>query len=107
MIELDDVARSFRVMGHRAKDRITGVEGVITTVTFDLYGCIQVLLHPGLDKDGKSREQVWLDVNRLEPIAADAQRVMTMPTQFAGFVDSIDHIAYEKGPADKPPTGRF
>lgn len=54
-----------QLLGLKVKDRVTGFEGVVTSVSFDLYGCIQATVHPGLGSDGKISEQAWFDVNRL------------------------------------------
>ncbi len=106
------VVESLQLLGYQVKDRVTGIEGIVTTITFDLYGCVQALVHPGLDKEGKARDQHWLDVARLHPIEADAERAMPVPQQFL-FDDEPREEGgalpsnYSKGPAEKPPTGRF
>ena len=84
-------------LGHRAKDRVTGATGVVTSVSFDLYGCIQVVLNPGLDKDGKPRDQGWYDIARLE-ITSD-KPVMT-PPDFEWTKEDV--ASGKKGPAEKP-----
>ncbi len=66
-----------RLLGFRVKDRITGLQGVVTSVSFDLYGCVQALIAPG-EKDGKLMESWWLDEKRLEKIG-DAP-VMELPS---------------------------
>ena len=63
MINLEEY---FNYLGRKAEDRVTGFSGIVTTVSFDLYGCIQVILNPGLDKDGKMGELHWFDINRLK-----------------------------------------
>ena len=40
-------------LGYRAKDKVTGFTGVISSISFYLYGCIQAIIAPGIDKDGK------------------------------------------------------
>ncbi len=52
-------------LGYEARDKITGLKGVITSVSFDVSGCIQylLLLKPS---EGKYPESYWLDVNRIE-----------------------------------------
>lgn len=55
-----------KLLGHRATDRITGFKGVVASVTFDLYGCVQVVLTPGIDKDGKHTDSHWFDAKRLD-----------------------------------------
>lgn len=54
-----------QLLGLKVKDRVTGFEGVVTSVSFDLYGCIQATVHLGLGSDGKISDQAWFDVNRL------------------------------------------
>ena len=38
------------LLGHRAVDKITGFKGVIDSISFDLYGCIQACVRPAIDK---------------------------------------------------------
>lgn len=83
------------ILGHKASDRVSGLEGIVTSVSFDLYGCIQGLIHPGLDKDGKLEDQCWIDLNRLEIIGD--QTVMAQPDFVQGPA-----IEGKKGPAEKP-----
>lgn len=54
------------LLGMPCRDKVTEFAGVITSVTFDLYGCIQALVHPGMDKDKKLKDQNWFDIDRLE-----------------------------------------
>ena len=54
------------LLGYKVKDRVTGMVGVVTCISFDLYGCIQALVHPGLDKDKKLQDLSWFDLSRLD-----------------------------------------
>jgi hypothetical protein len=54
------------LLGKKVKDRITGYEGKVTGYVSYLTGCNQALVHPGLDKDGKLQDPVWMDEQRLE-----------------------------------------
>ena len=83
------------IMGYEVKDKVTGFEGVVTSVSFDLYGCIQCVVTPKLNKDGKKEDSHWFDYHRLE--VTGAERVMPMP---AFAVKVIEHA---KGPEAKPP----
>jgi hypothetical protein len=56
------------ILGLRVVDSVTGYTGIATTVAFDLYGCIQVFINPGLDKDGKLKEGNWFDIARFEVV---------------------------------------
>lgn len=76
------------LLGRTAKDKVTGFNGVITSVSFDLYGCTQAIVSPPVRDDQTKPDAHWLDVNRLE--ISRAGRVMPLPS----FED--------KGPAAKP-----
>lgn len=52
--------------GKRAKDKVTGFEGIITAKCFYIYGCAQYLLMPTVDKDGKKQNGEWFDEGRIE-----------------------------------------
>ena len=79
------------ILGYKVRDRVTGFVGVATSVCFDLYGCVQVVVRAEV-KDGKIEEGSWFDHKRLEICARPLQlgvteaqvkppeRVMPMPT---------------------------
>lgn len=54
-------------LGLKAKDKITGFEGVITGRAQYLTGCDQYVLVPGI-KDGQLQKSEWFDEGRLEVI---------------------------------------
>lgn len=60
------IKKHLNMLGLRVRDRVTGFKGVIVSVCFDLYGCIQVAVNPGEDKNHKLQESHWLDVSRVE-----------------------------------------
>lgn len=92
-----NVQKYFDMLGLKARDRVTGFEGTITSVCFDLYGCIQCVVSPPVNKDGKIEEGRWFDSNRLKTV--DATPVMNRPD----FSFTKEAIAKgEKGPAEKP-----
>jgi hypothetical protein len=90
---LSAVEAHVSMLGKKAKDRITGFAGVVSSVGFDLYGCIQAVLSPPVDKDGKSQDGRWFDVNRLEIV--DETRVMRVPLY-------AHPATFAHGPAEKP-----
>ena len=54
------------ILGHEVRDRVTGFTGVATTVGFDLYGCVQVIVsQPGLNEKGEMKPGAWFDFKRL------------------------------------------
>lgn len=87
------------LLGLRVRDRVSGFEGVVASVCFDLYGCIQAIVHPGLQADGKLGDQSWFDVNRLEIVSAEP--VMNRPNFEFGEVAKGN-----KGAAEKPAFGK-
>lgn len=83
------------LLGLKCKDSVTGLEGVITSMSFDLYGCVQAIVHPGLDEKGIMQDTLWFDVARLEIL--DKTPVMKQPDFSQGYV-----AEGRKGAADKP-----
>lgn len=67
-----------KLLGMKAKDRVTGASGVVTSLSFDLYGCVQAWLTPPVAKGGKQPDNGgWYDAKRLEVTAA--KPVMEQP----------------------------
>lgn len=56
-------------LGATYKDKVTGFQGVALGHVRYLTGCNQVLLQPGIDKDGKIRDSLWFDEQRMERVA--------------------------------------
>ena len=65
------------LLGKTGRDRVTGLQGVISSISFDLYGCVQAVITPPVDKEGKIVDGRWFDVHRLEIV--DDKRVMPVP----------------------------
>jgi len=85
--------KGMELLGLKAKDKVTGYEGVIESICYDLYGCVQACIRPTYTKNAKG-EMVnahWFDIGRLD---VHGKPVMEVP-DFA--VAMVDH-----GPADKP-----
>ena len=90
--------RHMKLLGLPVKDLVTGTEGIVTSVSYDLYGCVQALVDPGLDKDGKRKDSRWFDVARLETTSDTP--VMPVPD-----FDAPPEVAVaegRKGPAERP-----
>lgn len=88
------------IMGKRAKDKVSGFEGIISSVSFDLYGCIQVAISPPVDKDGKLHPGHWLDIHRLE--ITDHAQVMPVPAFTGKPMFGATPQAHVHGAAEKP-----
>lgn len=95
-----NVKKHLSLLGLKVKDRVTGFEGIVASLSFDLYGCIQAVVNPGLDKDGKQRDQAYYDVSRLE--VTDTTPCMPVPNFDFGDVAEGKQGAAER-PADIKP----
>lgn len=94
-----NIKKHIDILGLRVKDQVSGFEGIVSSVCFDLYGCIQACVHPGLDNDGKLREMHWFDIARLKVL--DTTPVMELPDFEFGPVAEGRH-----GPSEKPPYSK-
>ena len=83
------------LLGLKAEDVVTGFKGVITSVAFDLYGCVQAILTPAVSKDGKRLDGSWYDVTRLK--LGKGKPIMALPDFTQGYVADG-----KKGAAEKP-----
>ncbi len=88
------------LLGFKAVDKITGFKGVIDSISFDLYGCVQALLKPTINKEGAIPQSYWFDVSRLQ-VAYDDGRVVDLPDFDQGYI-----AEGKKGPAEKPACGK-
>ena len=82
------------LLGQKVRCKTTGISGVVTSVSFDLYGCIQAVVQPPANADNTVPAGVWCDVNRLE---ISGGRVMNTPNFDHQIIADGDH-----GPAAKP-----
>lgn len=69
------VKTHLNLLGLLVKDRVTGYKGVVISVSFDLYGCIQAIVVPRDENEVKTGN--WFDVTRLEVL--DSTPVMSLP----------------------------
>jgi hypothetical protein len=66
------------LLGYAVVDVVSGFKGVVSTVGFDLYGCVQAIVTPPIDEKGALGNSLWFDVKRLKK-TSDAP-VMPVPT---------------------------
>lgn len=92
-----NIEKHLALLGLRVEDRVTNHSGIVTSVTFDLYGCIQAIVNPGIGTDGKPGEMAWYDVNRLKVL--DTNPVMDRP-DFDWSPQAISEGL--KGPGERP-----
>ena len=79
-----NILEHLELLGYKVEDRVTGFYGVVTTISFDLYGCIQAIVTPSADL--KDQKPEWFDVTRLE-ILGDVP-VMATPDFEKGYVST-------------------
>lgn len=91
----DTIANHIGTLGLQAEDAVTGFKGIITSISFDLYGCIQVVVVPRTNDDGKIKDGQWFDISRLN-IVSDTP-VITVPDFSQGYI-----AEGKKGCAEKP-----
>ncbi len=54
-------------LGDKAKDKISGYEGVVIGISEYLHGCRRIAIQPeALNKDGKPMEAQWFDEPQLQ-----------------------------------------
>lgn len=95
-----DLKKHLDMLGMRVEDRVSGFKGTVTSIGFDLYGCIQAVVNPGVDKDGKPADSHWFDVGRLAVLGGP---VMKRP-EFEWTAQAV--AEGRKGPAEKPRSFR-
>lgn len=91
------ITETIDLLGMLAVDKVSGFEGVVTSVSFDLFGCVQCVLSPPAQKDGKLEDSRWFDVHRLE--IKSTKRVLEVP-DFKALARKPSE--YRHGAAEKP-----
>ncbi len=90
------IEKHFEWLGHKVKDKMSDYEGVVTSLSFDLYGCIQADVRPTeLNEKGSLKVGCWLDVSRLSVISK--KPLMDQPNFEGGEI-----AEGKKGPANLP-----
>jgi hypothetical protein len=67
-------------LGDRAKDTITGFEGIVMARLENLTGCNQVFIQPTTVSKDEIKAGVWVDIERVESVAKDAVSIKSRPT---------------------------
>ena len=91
------IKKHLDLLGCKVKDRVSDFTGVVISMSFDLYGCIQADVRPMelTKEDGKIKPGVWLDVGRL--VVVNEKPLMEQPNFEWGIV-----AEGKKGPANLP-----
>jgi hypothetical protein len=88
------IRKHLELLGMKVEDRVTGFHGIVESISFDLYGCVQAIVRPGIDKEGKPKDSHWFDVGRLQ--------IMSGPVMDRPSFDFGAQAEGRKGPAEKP-----
>lgn len=89
---MSNVTNALKYLGTQQRDVVTGFAGVVTSVCFDINGCIQAALKPPMDKEGKVPDGLWFDLDRLRQNGKAVMKPFPydVPREFVA------------GPAEKP-----
>jgi hypothetical protein len=66
LIVRDGKSEAKIALGQQAKDKVTGLQGILTGRSTFIYGCDQYCIVPPIDKDGKMPEAHWFDEGRIQ-----------------------------------------
>jgi hypothetical protein len=86
-----DIEKHLGLLGHEVRDKVSDYKGVVISISFDLFGCVQALVRPMGLKDGDLQNGNWLDLSRLRVISSK-------PLMLPNYADP-------PGPAKKPHLG--
>ena len=91
------IKKHLDLLGHEVEDKVSDFTGVVISMSFDLYGCIQADVRPkGLNQDdGKIKTGMWFDVSRLKVLSK--KPLMEQPDFVWGQI-----AEGKKGPANLP-----
>ena len=95
---MQSVNQYLEILGFKVKDKVTGFVGVAESVSFDLYGCVQIAVRSAMNAKGETSEGKWFDYQRLELISK--KPVLEAPN-FA-FDKATRNVS---GPAEKSMRG--
>lgn len=98
MLSATDVNKHFALFGMKVRDKVTGFVGVVSSVSFDLYGCVQGVVTPFANDKGELGDGRWFDMKRLE--ALDSAPVMELPT-FVSVPGGAEKPAFSHSPASR------
>lgn len=65
------------LLGLKVKDKVTDTTGIVTSISYDLYGCIQAIITLSAGTENRENLIGWYDIKRLEIL--DDVPVLDMP----------------------------
>lgn len=96
---MQEVTRQMKLLGLKVRDRVTGFEGVVTSIGFDLYGCVQAIVSPFAGEKGELKDSRWFDTSRL--VVTDKTPVMDLPAWMPKPLATASSPSV-RGPESKP-----
>jgi hypothetical protein len=63
------------LLGAKVRDKVTGVVGIVTTVSEHLTGCARAWVERPMNEKGETPEGLWLDVTRVEVVELGAVKL--------------------------------
>lgn len=93
------INNALSLLGLQMRDKVTDYEGVVTSVSFDVAGCVQGLLTQKQPTESDNSKCRWFDVKRLEVVQglpAHKTRVLEAPSF------GVMPTGTETGPEPKP-----
>lgn len=70
----------FKLFGFPVRDVVTGFVGIVESISFDLYGCVQAIVKPPVNEKGETQAGQWFDLKRL--VATAKSPVIPVPDFF-------------------------
>jgi len=94
--------KDLELLGLKVRDKVTGAIGIVESISYDLYGCVQAVVRPPVDDKGVVVDGRWFDVNRL--IVIEGNPVMEIPGDRFNVKRSANPQPSRNftGPAEKP-----
>jgi len=89
-----NVKKNMDILGLKVQDKVTNFAGVVESISFDLYGCIQCVVKPPVNDNGEVKDASWFDISRLTIM--DHNPVMNIPNFDFGHVAEGKHGCSEK-----------
>jgi len=94
-----EIQQALNLLGMKVEDKVTKFRGVVTTVAFDLFGCIQVGVTPEV-QEGKKEGSHWFDTVRMRFL--ESKPVMDRPDFVEEEEVELEKVDHFDGPAEKP-----
>lgn len=57
--------KGMELLGLKVEDKVTKATGIVTSVSYDLYGCIQAIITPAAEIKNRDSINGWYDIKRL------------------------------------------